>query len=166
MTLSLAHAQWFSRLFEAQTRSWAYLLATVGKAIGLTLIVAPFLILYLSPLLSETLSPPVRPGSTVWVGFLLGVASSLGQSVIGRHVWRHLGAPPADLGDRIGLVTLIPYTLARRAVHRRTVADIRHSERPAQGWVAAALWLYTDALLVVAVGALVVGTVSGRLTIG
>ena len=164
MTLSLAHAQWFSRLFEAQTRSWAYLLATVGKAIGLTLIVAPFLILYLSPLLSETLSPPVRPGSTVWVGFLLGVASSLGQSVIARRIWRRLGAPPDDLGDGIGPVALIPYALARRALHRRTVTDVRHSKRSAQGWVATAIWLYTDALLVVSVGAVIVGMTSGRLT--
>ena len=166
MTLSPAHAQWFSRLFEARTRSWAYLLATVGKAIGLTLIVAPFLVLFLSPLLPEALSSPVRFEPTVWVGFLLTVASSLGQSAVDRRFWRRLGVPPADLGEGIGPVTLIPYALARRALHRRTVTDIRHSERPAQGWVAAALWLYTDALLVVAVGALVVGTVSGRLTIG
>ncbi|MAQ95882.1 MAG: hypothetical protein CMM84_20440 [Rhodothermaceae bacterium] len=166
MTLSPAHAQWFSRLFEARTRSWAYLLATVGKGVGLTLIVAPFLILFSAPLLPAALSSPVQFEPTVWVGFLLAVASSLGQSAVDRRFWRRLGVPPADLGEGIGPVTLIPYALARRALHRRTVTDIRHSTHSAQGWIATALWLYADVSLVLSVAAVVAGMITGRLTVG
>lgn len=163
MTLPEPHAHWFARFYAARVRSWTYLTATTGQAIGLTLVLAPFLVLFLSPILPAALVSPVRIGPSVWLGLLLGMASGGVQSAATRRIGRRLGAHPAGLGTKVTPLTLLPYALARGALDRRAAAKARRSDAPVQGWISTGLWLYGRALAVVVVASLVVGVLSGRL---